>query len=118
MITRRELLRKLGVGAAVAPFLGNLPSFASAPAARQRLVIVFVDRKRENIRGRIQLTMFTVEGLHIRVAHNDHADFNLTHRFSLQHGIDDPSNFGIEDTRSSTVVEFDTHASRASSEIR
>ena len=41
MITRRELLRKLGVGAAVAPFLGNLPSFASAPAARQRLVIVF-----------------------------------------------------------------------------
>lgn len=41
MITRRELLRKLGVGAAVAPFLGNLPSFANAAAARQRLVIVF-----------------------------------------------------------------------------
>ena len=41
MITRRELLRKLGVGAAVAPFLGNLTSFANAAAARQRLVIVF-----------------------------------------------------------------------------
>ena len=41
MITRRELLRKLGVGAAVSPFLANLPSFAGTAAARQRLVVVF-----------------------------------------------------------------------------
>jgi hypothetical protein len=42
MITRRELLRGLGVGTAVAPFLGNLPSLAGGAAtARQRLVIVF-----------------------------------------------------------------------------
>jgi hypothetical protein len=41
-LTRRDLLRRLGVGPAVLPFLGNLPSLA-APAAtrRQRLVIVF-----------------------------------------------------------------------------
>ena len=43
MITRRELLRSLGVSAAAAPFLGNLPSLAAASgaAAKQRLVIVF-----------------------------------------------------------------------------
>ena len=42
MITRRELLRSLGVGTAVAPFLGNLPSLAGAAAPpKQRLVIVF-----------------------------------------------------------------------------
>ncbi|RLS32099.1 MAG: DUF1552 domain-containing protein [Planctomycetota bacterium] len=43
MISRRELLRRLGVGAAVSPFLANLPSLARASAAgpKQRLVIVF-----------------------------------------------------------------------------
>lgn len=42
MIPRRDLLRRLGIGSAVLPFLGNLPSLAaSAPAARQRLVVVF-----------------------------------------------------------------------------
>ncbi len=39
---RRDLLRRLGVGSAVLPFLGNLPSLAAAPAAvKRRLVIVF-----------------------------------------------------------------------------
>ena len=45
MITfsRRELLRRLGVGSAVLPFLGNLPSLAGAgsTAPKKRLVIVF-----------------------------------------------------------------------------
>jgi hypothetical protein len=42
MISRRTLLKRLGVSSAVLPFLGNLPSFASAAAApRKRLVIVF-----------------------------------------------------------------------------
>ena len=38
MITRRELLKRLGVGTAVSPFLGNLPSLAGAAAttAKQR----------------------------------------------------------------------------------
>jgi hypothetical protein len=41
-LTRRDLLRRLGVGPAVLPFLGNLPSLAAPAAARkQRLVIVF-----------------------------------------------------------------------------
>ncbi len=42
--SRREFLRDLGVGAAAAPFLAQLPSlgFAStAPAAKQRLIIMF-----------------------------------------------------------------------------
>ena len=41
-LPRRDLLRRLGVGSAVLPFLGNLPSLAAAPAAaKRRLVIVF-----------------------------------------------------------------------------
>ena len=41
-LRRRDLLRRLGVGSAVLPFLGNLPSLAAAPAAaKRRLVIVF-----------------------------------------------------------------------------
>jgi hypothetical protein len=42
-LARRELLGRLGVGGAVLPFLGNLPSLAHAAAAgpKQRLVIVF-----------------------------------------------------------------------------
>ena len=41
-LSRRDLLRRLGVGPAVLPFLGNLPSLAAPAAARkQRLVIVF-----------------------------------------------------------------------------
>ena len=42
-LSRRDLLRTLGVGAGVLPFLGNLPSLALASAAgpKQRLVIVF-----------------------------------------------------------------------------
>jgi hypothetical protein len=41
--SRRKLLRRLGVGAAVLPFLGNLPSLAGSSAAgpKRRLVIVF-----------------------------------------------------------------------------
>ena len=43
--TRRRFLRDLGVGAAVLPFLSNLPSLAAAPNAaarrKQRLVILF-----------------------------------------------------------------------------
>jgi hypothetical protein len=42
LLSRRELLRRLGVGSAVLPFLGNLPSLAAATAApKKRLVIVF-----------------------------------------------------------------------------
>ena len=41
-MSRRDLLRRLGVGSAVLPFLGNLPSLAAASAVRkQRLVVVF-----------------------------------------------------------------------------
>ena len=41
-VSRRELLRRLGVGAAALPFLGNLPSLAAAPTGpKRRLVIVF-----------------------------------------------------------------------------
>lgn len=40
--SRRDLLRRLGLGSAVLPFLGNLPSLAAAPAGpKRRLVIVF-----------------------------------------------------------------------------
>jgi len=42
--SRREFLRDLGVGAAAAPFLAQLPSLgaaATAPAPKQRLVIMF-----------------------------------------------------------------------------
>jgi len=42
-VSRRALLRRLGVGSAVLPFLGNLPSLAAAGTTtpKQRLVIVF-----------------------------------------------------------------------------
>jgi hypothetical protein len=42
-LSRRQLLRRLGVGSAVLPFLGNLPSLAGAAstAPKKRLVIVF-----------------------------------------------------------------------------
>ncbi|MEX0671314.1 MAG: DUF1552 domain-containing protein [Pirellulales bacterium] len=42
-LSRRDLLRRLGVGTAVLPFLANLPSLAAAGtgAAKRRLVIVF-----------------------------------------------------------------------------
>ena len=41
-LSRRDLLRRLGVGSAVLPFLGNLPSLAAAIAApKKRLIIVF-----------------------------------------------------------------------------
>jgi hypothetical protein len=42
-LTRRALLRRFGVGSAVLPFLGNLPSLALAGSAapKKRLVIVF-----------------------------------------------------------------------------
>jgi hypothetical protein len=42
-ISRRALLRRLGVGSAVLPFLGNLPSLALATstAAKKRLIVVF-----------------------------------------------------------------------------
>jgi hypothetical protein len=42
-LSRRELLRRLGVGSAVLPFLGNLPSLATAGTTgpKRRLVIVF-----------------------------------------------------------------------------
>ena len=41
-ISRRNLLRRFGVGSAVLPFLGNLPSLAAATAvSKQRLVVVF-----------------------------------------------------------------------------
>ena len=42
-LSRRQLLRRLGVGSAVLPFLGNLPSLAAAgsTAPKKRLVIVF-----------------------------------------------------------------------------
>jgi hypothetical protein len=41
-IARRDLLRRLGVGAGALPFLGNLPSLAATPAGpKRRLVIVF-----------------------------------------------------------------------------
>jgi len=41
-LSRRRLLRRLGVSAAVLPFLGNLPSFAAAAAAdKRRLIVVF-----------------------------------------------------------------------------
>jgi hypothetical protein len=42
-VSRRELLRRLGVGSAVLPFLDNLPSLAAAGTTtpKKRLVIVF-----------------------------------------------------------------------------
>ena len=42
-LSRRQLLRRLGVGSAVLPFLGNLPSLAAtgSTAPKKRLVIVF-----------------------------------------------------------------------------
>ena len=40
-LTRRDLLRRLGVTPAVLPFLGNLPSLAASSPEKQRLVIVF-----------------------------------------------------------------------------
>jgi hypothetical protein len=42
-LSRRDLLRTLGVGAGVLPFLGNLPSLAAAagPPEKRRLVVVF-----------------------------------------------------------------------------
>jgi hypothetical protein len=41
-LPRRDLLRRIGAGAAVLPFLGNLPSLAAAAAGpKRRLVIVF-----------------------------------------------------------------------------
>ena len=41
--TRREFLRRLGIGAAAAPFISNLPSlgFANSAARKQRLVVMF-----------------------------------------------------------------------------
>src|SRR5213078_4568476 len=41
--SRREFIRDLGVAAAVAPFIGNLPStgFANQQRRKQRLVIMF-----------------------------------------------------------------------------
>ncbi len=41
--TRREFLRKLGLGAAALPFLGNLPGlgFENSTARKQRLVVMF-----------------------------------------------------------------------------
>jgi hypothetical protein len=42
LVSRRDLLRRLGLGTAVLPFLGNLPSLASAAALpKRRLVVVF-----------------------------------------------------------------------------
>jgi hypothetical protein len=44
MLTRRDILKRLGIAPAALPFLGNLPSLAAASAVgrpRQRLVIVF-----------------------------------------------------------------------------
>jgi hypothetical protein len=42
LLSRRDLLRRLGVSSAVLPFLGNLPSLAAATGApKRRLVIVF-----------------------------------------------------------------------------
>ncbi|MFM8497668.1 MAG: DUF1552 domain-containing protein [Planctomycetia bacterium] len=43
LLSRRDLLRRLGVSTAVLPFLGNLPSLALANAAgpKRRLVVVF-----------------------------------------------------------------------------
>jgi len=40
-LSRRKLLRRLGVGSAVLPFLGNLPSLAAVDGGKRRLVIVF-----------------------------------------------------------------------------
>lgn len=42
-LSRRDLLSRLGVGSAVLPFLGNLPSLAAADnaAPKKRLIIVF-----------------------------------------------------------------------------
>ena len=39
--SRRDLLRRLGVGSAVLPFLHNLPSLAAAAAPKKRLIVVF-----------------------------------------------------------------------------
>ncbi|HJT31593.1 MAG TPA: DUF1552 domain-containing protein [Pirellulales bacterium] len=41
--TRREFLRRLGIGAAALPFIGNLPSlgFANTQGRKQRLVVLF-----------------------------------------------------------------------------
>ncbi|MCE9629742.1 MAG: DUF1552 domain-containing protein [Planctomycetia bacterium] len=42
LLSRRDLLRRLGVGSAVLPFLGNLPSLRAATATpKKRLIVVF-----------------------------------------------------------------------------
>lgn len=44
MKTRRDFLKRLGLGAAALPFVSNLQAFASAPAIgarKQRLVVMF-----------------------------------------------------------------------------
>ena len=43
LLSRRDLLRRLGVGSAVLPFLGNLPSLAAAVTVtpKKRLIVVF-----------------------------------------------------------------------------
>ena len=41
MLRRRDLLKRIGGGTAVLPFLGNLPCLAATTGAKQRLVIVF-----------------------------------------------------------------------------
>jgi hypothetical protein len=43
LISRRDLLRRLGVGSAVLPFLGNLPSLAATETTtpKKRLIVVF-----------------------------------------------------------------------------
>jgi len=43
LLSRRDLLRRLGVGSAVLPFLGNLPSLAAVVtvAPKKRLIVVF-----------------------------------------------------------------------------
>ena len=62
--------------------------------------------------------MLAIEVLHVGLAHDDHADLDLANRFGQQHGGDHSIDLRLRDSRRCPVIEFDAHASRASSEIR
>ena len=62
--------------------------------------------------------MLAVEHPHLGLTHDDHADLDLANRFGQQHSGDHTINLGLRHSGLCPVIEFDAHASRASSEIR
>jgi hypothetical protein len=79
---------------------------------------VFIDREGQHIRCRVLVAMLAVEVLHVGLTHDDHPNLDLANRFGQQHGRDHATDLGVRNSGICPVVEFDAHASRASSEIR